>query len=507
MSQYESALRLFEELDGLDDAFIEEGMLPDASVMTPIRGGRARRGDNIFSRFARSGWAVAMLCAVVSLSVLAAVIRLGIKAPSGDMPPENIEPAGSATDTLPSETDEPVTLPEESDRVPAGTVSVDESGLRYVSNGDGTCVCMGFVSNEGQTTLHIPNHSPDGDAVIEINRNAFSNSMELTEVTLPAGLRVYDRGTFPMEAEIYRLCGNILYLGTEKNPYMVAVSTADNRPGATSLHPHTRLLADRAMTYDSGSYFALKWKDTVPAYTDSEVFTIPSTVAYIGEYALLDVGRDITYNGYLMGWDSLTAAAHTGLSRTVDGSPVIVTCLDGTTQSLVRETLDVRLDSTAKLADGILYGGYYTYCRGINEDYYAWLKDPAAFAFGPDQFITVSAVFGEPPRVLTAEELEAVRLLPSFSGDSDLTAFAETFNRDPAALYAGKSVVMVYLTEKYMCDHTLTGITVTDGRIHITLTRSVEGNELVGSRFILIPVEDPHGELAGYQVEVEVKDE
>jgi hypothetical protein len=449
-----------------------------------------------------------MLCAVVSLSVLAAVIRLGIKAPSGDMPPENIEPAGSATDTLPSETDEPVTLPEESDRVPAGTVSVDESGLRYVSNGDGTCVCMGFVSNEGQTTLHIPNHSPDGDAVIEIHRNAFSNSMELTEVTLPAGLRVYDRGTFPMEAEIYRLCGNILYLGTEKNPYMVAVSTADNRPGATSLHPHTRLLADRAMTYDSGSYFALKWKDTVPAYTDSEVFTIPSTVAYIGEYALLDVGRDITYNGYLIGWDFLTAAAHTGLSRTVDGSPVTVTCLDGATQSLVRETLDVRLDSSAKLADGILYGGYYTYCRGINEDYYAWLKDPAAFAFGPDQFITVSAVFGEAPRVLTAEELEAVRLLPSFSGDSDLTAFAETFNRDPAALYAGQAVVMVYLRENSLCRHTVTEVVVSEGKIHVILTRSGEGGtDAEGERFLLIPVRDPEGELVGAEVSFTVKDE
>ena len=509
MSQYESALRLFEELDGLDDAFIEESMLSDASVMSPIRGGKSRRkGSSPLLRFMSSGWAVAMLCAVVSLSVLAAVVKLGIKAPSGDLqPPANSSPEDGFTgETLPSETDEIPTLPEESDRVPAGTVSVDESGLRYVSNGDGTCVCMGFVSDDGQTVLRIPNHSPDGDAVIEIHRNAFSNRVELTEVTLPAGLRVYDRGTFPMEAEIYHLYGNVLYLGTEKNPYMVAVSTADNRPGATSLHPHTRLLADRAMTYDSGSYFALKWKDTVPAYTDSPVFTIPSTVAYIGEYALLDVGRDITYNGYLMGWDSLTAAAHTGLVRTVDGSPVTVTCLDGTTQSLVRETLDVRLDSTVKLADGVLYGGYYTYCRGINEDYYAWLKDPAAFAFGPDQFVTVSAVFGKAPRVLTAEELADVRLLPSFVGDGDFTAFAEAFNHDPAALYAGKSVVMVYLTESYMCDHTLTGITVTDGRIHITLTRSVEGNELVGSRFILIPVDDLHGELAGCAVTVEVID-
>jgi len=440
--------------------------------------------------------------------VLAAVVKLGINPPSGDLqPPANDSPEDGFTgETLPSETDEPVTLPEESDRVPAGTASVDESGLRYVSNGDGTCVCMGYVSGKEQTALRIPNHSPDGDAVIEIYRNAFSNSIELTEVILPAGLRVYDRGTFPMEAEIYHLYGNVLYLGTEKNPYMVAVSTADNRPGATSLHPHTRLLADRAMTYDSGSYFALKWKDTVPAYTDSPVFVIPSTVAYIGEYALLDVGRDITYNGYLMGWDSLTAAAHTGLIRTVDGSPVTVTCLDGTAQSLVRETLDVRLDSSAKLADGVLYGGYYTYYRGINENYYAWLKDPAAFAVGPDQFITVSAVFGEAPRVLTAEELANIRLLPTFVGDGDFTAFAEAFNRDPAALYAGQSVVMVYLTESYMCDHTLTGITVTDGRIHITLTRSVEGNELVGSRFILIPVEDPEGKLAGCDVSFAVKD-
>ena len=65
---------------------------------------------------------------------------------------------------------------------------------------------------------------------------------------------------------------------------------------------------------------------------------------------------------------------------------------------------------------------------------------------------------------------------------------------------------MVYLTESYMCDHTLTGITVTDGRIHITLTRSVEGAELVGSRFILIPVEDPEGKLAGCDVSFAVKD-
>ena len=503
MSEFDVSLRLFEAMDGLDDTFIQEGMLPDSSRPTAILRGRGGR-DGIFARFARSGWAVAVLCTVVSLSVLAAVVKLGLNGPAGDLPPENMDPAGSAAETLPSETDEPVTLPAEGDRVPAGTASVDEAGLRYVSNGDGTCMCMGLTSNEGQTEIAIPNHSPDGDVVIRIYAYAFSNHMGLTKVTLPAGLRVYDRGTFPMEAEIYHLYGNVLYLGTEKNPYMVAVATADNRPGATSLHPHTRLLADRALTYDSGSYFAMKWQETVPAYTDSEVFALPSSLAYIGEYALLDVGRDITYNGYLIGWDALTADAHTGLVRTVDGAPVTVTCLDGETQSETTEIRDVRVDSRATLEDGVFFGGYYSYCRRINEDYYAYLQDPEAYTSIPEQFVTVSAVFGETSRVLTAEEVNAVRFAPTGTVSPAVADFTEAFNRDPAALYAGKAVVMVYLTENYMCDHTLTDITVTDGRIHITLTRSVEGEELVGSRFILIPVNDPDCDLAGYEVEVEV---
>ena len=506
MSQFDSTLRLFEAMDGLDDAFIAESMLPDSGSPASLLRGRGNR-NGLLSRFARSGWAVAMLCAVVSLSVLVAIVKLGLNGPAGNLPPENMDPAGSVSDTLPSETDEPVTLPAESDRVPVGTASVDETGLRYVSNGDGTCTCMGFTADEGQTEITIPNHSPDGDVVIRIYAYAFSNHMGLTKVTLPAGLRVYDRGTFPMEANIYHLFGNILYLGTEKNPYMVAVATADNRPGATSLHPHTRLLADRALTYDSGSYFAMKWGDSVPAYTDSEVFSLPSTLAYVGEYALLDVGRDVTYNGYLIGWDSLTASPRTGLIRTVDGQPITVTCLDGSTPSETFELRDVRVDSRATLEGDVFFGGYYTYYRGINEDYYAYLREPEAYAAIPEQFVTVSAVFGEESRVLTADELAAVRLLPTFAGDSDLTAFTEAFNRDPAALYAGKSVVMVYLTEKYMCDHTLTDITVTDGRIHITLTRSAEGEELVGSRFILSPVEDPEGKLAGCDVSFAVKDQ
>ena len=34
MSEFDASLRLFEAMDGLDDAFIQEGMLPDAAVLS-----------------------------------------------------------------------------------------------------------------------------------------------------------------------------------------------------------------------------------------------------------------------------------------------------------------------------------------------------------------------------------------------------------------------------------------------------------------------------------------
>jgi hypothetical protein len=48
-------------------------------------------------------------------------------------------------------------------------------------------------------------------------------------------------------------------------------------------------------------------------------------------------------------------------------------------------------------------------------------------------------------------------------------------------------------------------VTVSEGKIHVTLTRSGEGApEAEGERFVLIPVEDPQGELAGHTVTFEI---
>ena len=510
MSQFDEALRLFEELDGLNDAFIEEGMLPD-TASTPARRSR-ERGNNPFIRFANSGWGVAIICAVVSLSVLTAIVRLGVgrgNQSTDVMPPNQNQPAG----TLPGDqegstepvTEEAVSLPAEADRVPAGQTSTDEAGLRYMSYGNGTCVLMGGDMQRQYEALNIPNYSPDGDVVVAINSYAFGNQMSLREVTLPAGLRSLDHKTFPMDAPIYNLHGNILYLGSRTNPYMVAIATVDNRPGATALHPDTRILACHALTYDTGSYFAMAWADKMDAYKDDEVFSIPSGIIHIGEYALLDVGRDITSNGYLVGWDTLTAEAGKNCARTVEGHALSVHCLDGTVQTAVHATRTVTLDGSAYLLDDVLFGSYMSEVRAVNEDYYAWLKNPDAFEKAPEQFV-LGGAYGIQSRVLTKEDLSLVKF--SCAGNPTVADYVDAYNRDPQALYRGKSVVMLYVSESTLYRHAVADVTVQGNRIHVTLTR-VEGDagDAEGSRFILIPLDDLEGALLGAAVTYEISEE
>lgn len=493
---FDGSLRLFEEMDGLADSFIEEAMLPDSLPQAPAK------SKGRFFRFLSSGVGVAILCGVVSVGILTALIHMGLSGGNmaGDLhPPQQNPPA----DNIPSDfaTDEPVSLPDESDRVPAGTRSEDEAGLYYVSYGDGTCICMGFVRDEGQTALAIPDHSPDGDGVVAIYSYAFRNCLTLQSVTLPAGLRSFDHKTFPMEAPIYHIHGNILYLGSDQNPYMVAVATADNRPGATSLHPATRILACHALTYDVGGYFSLAWKDQLPAYEDDSVFTLPKGLEHIGEYSLLDVGRDVFFEGYLVAWDSLTEGGYKDLIRSPDGKMVTVTCLDGSVASSAHEIRRITLDATAYYTDGVLFGGYDTYAKCINPLFYDWLGSPEAFTEAPDQFITVSSVFGDAPRTLTPDELASVAfVLSAGATDEALQAFVTDFNQDPVALYRGKTVVMIPLACDGLGRHAIRDITIQDQRIHVTVEAEDTASRSEGQRFLLIPIPDEAGALQGATV-------
>lgn len=505
-SRKESALRLLEELDGLQDGFIEEGMLPDEQMLSASRKGAKQR--SAFGRFMINGPGAAIACGLIYLGVLGLIVRFGAPLAGDSQNPQAPgEYEETQTETLPPIEELP-TLPEEPDRAPLGQSCMDEQGVVYVSYGDGTCICKGFESYTNQTAVHIPDHSPDGDVVIRVDAYAFRRCLTLTEVTLPAGLRELDHMAFPMEAPIYHIYGNILYLGSDENPYLAAVATADNNPGATSPHPRTRIIACHALTYDAGSYFALAWKNQLPDYRTEDSFTLPSGIISIGEYGLLDIGCDVHYNGYLVGWDSLTAGGHRDLIRTLDGRTVTVNCLDGSTSSRAFEIRTVNSDSSMLLENGNLFGGFFSYVRCINEDYYRWLRKLAEFDTAPDQFLLTTAPFGTDCRVLSPGEMADVRFTEDGITHPDLLEYIRTFNSDPSALFDGKTAVYLYLTDSGLYDHAVSEITVTDNTVHVILTRSGKaGIGMKVQRFALIPLDDPKGLLAGATVTYEIRDE
>ena len=501
------ALRLMEELDGLRDDFIEAAMLPDDEVSKGTS--RATGISRGFRRIMKNGLVAALLAGVLYLGLLAAIVRLGQPSTNDAVAPEGSPPEnGTYEDTTPPVTQETPTIPEEEERVEPGTVSVDENGLTYVSNGDGTCICKGFVEKEGQTTLHIPNYSPDGDVVVELDSFSFRTCYELTEVILPDGLRELDHNTFPMEAPIYTVYGNILYLPSHSYPYMAAVATIGERPALTSPAVGTRIIACHAFTYDVSTYFALHWQDQIQTVYEKDTFTIPSSVIHIGDYGLTDVGKPITYSGFLVGWDSLTAGAHKNLIRTVSGEPVPVQCLDGTTVTVASEPADVWLSGSPALGeDGALYGGYLSYAQKLNPDYYAWMANPDEFDRAPDQFITVQEIFGTQSRVLTAEELRSAHLSVQGAAAEALTEFLEAYNRDPTELYKGCSVVMIHMDVEAFYHFTVAEIVMTPDHVHVVFERLPdEVIQLRSQQFVLIPVDDPAGRLADATVSFEIQE-
>ncbi len=79
----------------------------------------------------------------------------------------------------PTEPDEPTQEPETEPETPEYS-----KGLKYKSNGDGTCYVSGIGSCT-DTDIVIPSVSPDGDSVTSIGNYAFENCDSLTSITIP----------------------------------------------------------------------------------------------------------------------------------------------------------------------------------------------------------------------------------------------------------------------------------------------------------------------------------
>lgn len=92
MTNRMTSLDLFEQFDGLNDCFIAEAEIPEAhrsAVILPIPRQKGR-----FSQFINSGWGVAIICALVAVSVMGGIIWAGFNAghvtPAGARPTEDL---------------------------------------------------------------------------------------------------------------------------------------------------------------------------------------------------------------------------------------------------------------------------------------------------------------------------------------------------------------------------------------------------------------------------------
>ena len=217
-------------LDGIQDRYITEA----AGRLGLLNGSASalnRRRESALSRFFSSGWGVAMICAVVSLSVLGGIVWAGQRPVAG---PQDTTAESETEIVTESETESETesdhdhiygewsflktpscneggtrqrvcTVEDcnvcETEDWPAGRHSYGDRetcslcghtwnvghALGFSTNNDGTCnvLCV----NVRVTELDIPNYSKSGDLVVALDeRFAAKLSNKLTSVTLPEGL-------------------------------------------------------------------------------------------------------------------------------------------------------------------------------------------------------------------------------------------------------------------------------------------------------------------------------
>ena len=217
-------------MSDIDLDIIEESM----GLFAPARDTviRGRQTASPLARFFGSGWGVAVICAVVSLSVLAAIVWAGqggpvtpppgtVETDTADSVTEPLTSPGEGSDTAPAEpTDTGADTGADTESDTAGEVESEtetapetegvfhpdatEGGVLFISLGDGTCKIKGADKNyEGKIT--VPEKSPYGDTVTTVAAGAFKGFKSVTEVVLPETVTVIKGSAFQGCSELRRV--------------------------------------------------------------------------------------------------------------------------------------------------------------------------------------------------------------------------------------------------------------------------------------------------------------
>jgi hypothetical protein len=139
--------------------------------------------------------------------------------------------------------------------------------IKYLGNRDTPYLVACSTTNKNLTNYEIHNQTRF------IEDHVFENCKNLTSITIPDGVTRIGESAFKSCTSLnYNIYGGIKYLGNEDNPYLVAISTTDNKLTSYEIHKQTKFFA--------GGVF----KNCIGLTR----ITIPNGVREIGMYAFYD---------------------------------------------------------------------------------------------------------------------------------------------------------------------------------------------------------------------------
>ena len=221
--------------------------------------------------------------------------------------------------------------------------AIFSDGLRFSSNGDGTCYVSG-IGTCTDTNIVIPSISPYGDivtgigsdyyvcgfancydiasivipnSVTSIGKGAFSNCSNLTGIIIPNSIVSIDEEAF---YDCYNLAyneyDNAYYLGNDTNPYVVLVKAKDTSITSCEISGETNVIYYEAFRGCS-SLASITVPDGVKSIGSSVFLDCSNltsiTLPFIGASANDKTGGGIGYKshfGYIFGYNSWQNTYH-----------------------------------------------------------------------------------------------------------------------------------------------------------------------------------------------------